>query len=205
MIFPSDMLAQDALSAGSLAGAVAIGIAFGFVLERSGFGRAQKLVGQFYGTDMTVFKVMFTAIVTAMLGIALLSTAGLLDLPAVNVNYPTFMWPMVVGGLLLGVGFIVSGYCPGTSIVAMASGKLDGLATVAGVVAGGLVYAELQPWLGGFHEAGKLGGVFLYRLLHLPPLALAAALAAMAVGAFFGAEKIEKVVNARIAARSAQT
>jgi len=204
MIFPTELLSQDALTAPSLAGAVAVGIAFGFVLERSGFGRAQKLVAQFYGTDMTVFKVMFTAIVTAMLGSSLLAAVGLLDLPAVEINYPSFLWPMLVGGLLLGVGFIVSGYCPGTSVVAAASGKLDGLATVAGVVVGGLAYAELQPALAAFHDSGKLGGVFLFQLVHLQPLTMAILIAAMAVGMFFGAEKIEKLVNARIAARSAQ-
>jgi len=204
MIFPTELLSQDALTAPSLAGAVAVGIAFGFVLERSGFGRAQKLVAQFYGTDMTVLKVMFTAIVTAMLGSSLLAAVGLLDLPAVEINYPSFLWPMLVGGLLLGVGFIVSGYCPGTSVVAAASGKLDGLATVAGVVVGGLAYAELQPALAAFHDSGKLGGVFLFQLVHLQPLTMAILIAAMAVGMFFGAEKIEKLVNARIAARSAQ-
>ncbi len=134
-IFPFDSLSDERRALG-LAVAVVVGIAFGFVLEHSGFGRAQKLVGQFYGNDMTVFKVMFTGIVTAMLGAVILADFGLLDLRAVSFNYPTYLWPMTVGGLLLGVGFAVAGYCPGTSLVAMASGKLDGLATVAGVDTG---------------------------------------------------------------------
>src|SRR6266568_3601430 len=125
MIFPFESLSDERRALG-LGVAVVVGIAFGFVQERSGFGRAQKLVGQFYGYDMTVLKVMFTAIVTAMLGTVVLSGLGLLDLHAVEFNYPTYLWPMIVGGLILGVGFILSGYCPGTSFVAATSGKLGG-------------------------------------------------------------------------------
>jgi uncharacterized membrane protein YedE/YeeE len=197
MTFPVSYLADfDALSgtprAVGLAVAVGVGIAFGFVLERGGFGRAQKLVGQFYGTDMTVLKVMFTGIVTAMLGAVLLSGAGLLDLEAVQFNYPTFLWPMIAGGLLLGAGFVVSGYCPGTSFVAAASGKLDGVATVGGVIAGSLLYAELEPSMGGLQSSGKLGVFTLSQLLHVRPATVAALAVAVAIGAFLAAEKIER-------------
>jgi hypothetical protein len=193
MIFPFESLSDERRALG-LAFAVLIGVAFGFVLERSGFGRAQKLVAQFYGTDMTVLKVMFTAIVTAALGMALLSTVGLFDLPSAQFNYPTWIWPMVGGGLLLGVGFVTSGYCPGTSLVAAASGKLDGVATIGGVIAGGLLYAELEPALGAFPNSGKLGTYTLSQFLHLPTLVVALLVLVMAVGAFFGASKIEKLL-----------
>jgi uncharacterized membrane protein YedE/YeeE len=199
MNFPIEALAQDERSLSSLAGALAAGFAFGFVLERAGFGRAQKLVAQFDGSDMTVFKVMFTAIVTAMLGVATLSAAGLVNLAALSFEYPTWMLPMVAGGFLLGVGFIVSGYCPGTSVVAAASGKLDGLVTVAGTVLGALGYAEIQPAIVGFHEGGKLGPLFLYQVLHLSPLLLSALVLAMALVAFRGAEAVEHLVAARAA------
>lgn len=201
MIFPTDALAQEALTPVSLAAAVAIGVAFGFVLERAGFGRAQVLVAQFYGTRMTVYRAMFTAVVVAGVGTSLLSAAGVLDLKAVTINYPTYLWPMIVGGLLVGAGFVISGYCPGTSVVAAASGKLDGAVTILGVVLGTVAYAELQPALGGFHESGKLGNVFLYDLLHLPPLALALAVAVVAVLTFKGAGLIEQAVARARAAR----
>jgi hypothetical protein len=196
MIFPFESLTDERRALG-LAFAVLIGIAFGFVLERSGFGRAQKLVGQFYGTDMTVLKVMFTAIVTAMLGMVILSGAGLFDFGSAQFNYPTWLWPMMVGGFVLGVGFITSGYCPGTSIVATASGKLDGAATVGGVILGGLLYAEVEPALGAFPTSGKLGTFTLPQLLHLPAPVVAALIVAMAVGAFLGAEKIQALVSGR--------
>ncbi len=194
MMFPFESLSDERRALG-LGVAVVVGLAFGFVQERSGFGRAQKLVGQFYGYDMTVLKVMFTAIVTAMLGTVVLSGLGFLDLRAVEFNYPTFLWPMIVGGLILGVGFIVSGYCPGTSFVATASGKLDGLFTVVGVMVGTLVYAEVEPAMGGFQNSGKLGTFFLYQWLHVPRPLLAVIIAALAVAAFAGASKIERVVR----------
>jgi Sulphur transport len=190
-IFPFESLSDGRRGAG-LAVAVVIGTLFGFVLERSGFGRAQKLVGQFYGTEMTVLKVMFTAIATAMIGLAILSGAGLLDLGAVQAFYPTYLWPMIAGGLALGGGFVMSGYCPGTSVVASASGKLDGLATVLGVVAGSLLYAELEPFLGGFMRSGELGTYTLARLLGVPSGAVAALVVLVALGAFVAAERIER-------------
>lgn len=198
MIFPFESLSEDALNLG-YAVAVVSGIGFGFVLERSGFGRAQKLVGQFYGYDMTVLKVMFTGIVTAMLGMVILGGAGVFDLQSAQFNYPTFLWPMIFGGLLLGVGFITSGYCPGTSLVAASSGKMDGLATVGGVILGGLLYAEVEPKLGAFPNSGKLGTFTLPQLLHLPAPVVAALVVAVAIGAFIGADKIERLVTKKAA------
>ena len=87
----------------SLVLAFLIGIGFGFFLERAGFGSARKLVSQFYLNDLAVFKVMFTAIVTAMLGVTYLAWIGWLDLSLVYL-VPTFLLPQVVGGLILGVG-----------------------------------------------------------------------------------------------------
>jgi hypothetical protein len=194
--FPLESLGGDHRTLG-LALAVVLGIAFGFVLERAGLGRVQKLVGQFYGHDMTVLRVLFTAIVTAMAGAVILSGVGLLDLGAVQLRYPTYLWPMIVGGLALGAGFVVAGYCPGTSVVAAASGKLDALATIGGLILGGLAYAELEPAMGGFPGSGQLGTFTLPQWLGLPVPVVVAAAAALAVGAFRVAGKIERLVTTR--------
>jgi hypothetical protein len=69
----------------SLVVAFLIGIAFGWFLERSGMGSARKLAGQFYLRDLTVFKVMFTAIVTALLGVFWLGWVGVLDVSRIYV------------------------------------------------------------------------------------------------------------------------
>src|SRR5512140_4007120 len=146
MTFPFESLANGSRELG-LVVAVLIGVGFGFVLERAGFGRATKLAAQFYLRDLTVFKVMFTAIVTAMLGLVVTAAFGLANLREISESIAswTYVWPMLAGGFVLGVGFIVSGYCPGTSLVAAASGKIDGLMTVLGVVLGSILYSELQP------------------------------------------------------------
>jgi hypothetical protein len=175
------------------------------VLERAGFGRAQKLVGQFYGYDMSVFKVMFTAVVTAMLAVVAASSLGLTEfkLIADHATSQTFLVPFAIGGALVGMGFVMSGYCPGTSYVAMASGKLDGLVTVLGTAIGQVIWAELEwrPGFSAFHNATPLGNFYLWELLHLPPKAgpaiLSVAVVAMAIGCFVGAEKIERLLADR--------
>jgi hypothetical protein len=172
--------------------ATLIGFGFGFALERAGFGRSTVLAAQFYFRDMRVLKVMFSAIVTALLGMTLLAGVGVLDLSALQVP-PTFIWPQLVGGLLLGVGFIVSGYCPGTGVVAFASGKMDGLAAILGVMAGSLAFGLVHPAIHGFYMSGAMGTARFPELLGIPQPFLALGVALMAIGAFVGAEKLEGI------------
>ncbi len=203
-LFPIDSLVHGQYQLG-LVVAVAIGFGFGFVLERAGFGRADKLAAQFYLHDMRVFKVMFTGIVTAMLGLVIASGLGLADLRAISqtVASETFWVPMIAGGFLLGVGFIVSGYCPGTSLVASASGNLDGIMAFAGVVVGTLIYGEAFPAIHDLHFAGAAGQVFLYDVFGISPALLAAIVAAAAVAMFLGAEKVERMIRAKRASGGA--
>ncbi len=176
---------------GLLAGTL-IGFFFGFVLERAGFGNARNLAAQFYLTDTRVLKVMFSAIVTACAGLGILSGFGFLDLSMVTVP-ETFLGPHVVGGLLLGAGFIVSGYCPGTGVVAMASGHLDGLLSIVGVTIGSLAFGFVYSPLEGFYESGAMGSVTLPQLIGVPFAVVAAAVVVMAVGSFLGGEKLEAI------------
>ena len=173
-----------------------IGIAFGFVLERAGFGRAPLLAAQFYGTNMRVFKVMFTGIATCAIGIGVLSGVGVLDLAQVTVP-ETFLWPQVAGGALLGVGFIVAGYCPGTSCAAAASGNLDGLVTYLGVGLGTLLFGGFYPWLEKFYTSSAMGVTRIDTLLGVPFAPVAVAVVLMAVGCFFGAEALERILARR--------
>ncbi len=169
-----------------------IGFAFGFVLERAGFGNAKNLAAQFYLTDTRVLKVMFSAIATACAGIGLLAGFGVLDLSLLTVP-ETFIGPHVVGGLLLGIGFIVSGYCPGTGVVAMASGKWDGLMSIVGVMIGSLLFGFAYWPLEGFYKSGAMGSVTIAQALGIPFPVLAAGVVLMAVGCFLGAEKLETI------------
>jgi hypothetical protein len=175
----------------SLIVAFLIGIGFGFFLERAGFGSGRKLAAQFYGYDLTVFKVMFTAIVTAMLGIFYLSWMGLVDLSLVYLT-PTFLVPQVVGGLLLGVGFVIGGYCPGTSCVAASTGKIDGIVYLLGIIFGIFVFGEIFPLIESFYTATPMGEITLPRLLNLPYGVIVLAVVLMALGGFAFAEWAEK-------------
>jgi hypothetical protein len=171
--------------------AVLIGIAFGWTLERAGLGSAPKLAGQFYLTDLTVFKVMFSAIVTAMLGAFWLSRLGVVDLSQVYIP-ETFLMPQLAGGLLFGVGFVVAGLCPGTSCVAAATGRGDGamvmLGMFAGVLVTGLAFAPLRD----FYESSARGTLTLPELLNMPTAVVVCAIVAMALIAFQFAERLEK-------------
>jgi hypothetical protein len=200
MTFPFDVLNLSQRELG-LVVAVVLGFLFGFVLERSGFGRATKLAAQFYLHDMTVFKVMFSAIVTAMLGLVIASGLGLADLGDISRSIAswTWIWPMLIGGLVLGAGFIISGYCPGTSLVAGASGNIDGMVAFGGVAIGSFIYSLLLeiPAFAKFHVSGEIGPKFLYELLGIPAPVLAVGVALMAIVAFVGAELVERMVTRR--------
>jgi len=111
------------------------GILFGYVLENAGFGSPVKLSAQFKLSDWAVFKVMFTAIVVAAVGLWLLRLAGLMPPDSVAVPQAALM-ASAVGGVLVGAGFAVGGYCPGTSVAGLFSGRLDALVFIVGVVLG---------------------------------------------------------------------
>jgi uncharacterized membrane protein YedE/YeeE len=175
----------------SLAIALVIGIAFGATLERAGLGSAKKLAGQFYLTDLTVLKVMFSAIVTAMFGLFWLGRLGLLDLTQVYVP-ETFLVPQLVGGLVFGLGFVLAGLCPGTSCVAAATGRGDGVMTVAGMFSGVFLTGVLFAPLARFADGTALGVRTLPGIFHLPYGVTVSLVAAMAFGAFRVAERLEQ-------------
>jgi hypothetical protein len=173
-----------------------IGIAFGFALEMSGFANAPKLAAQFYFKDMTVLKVMFGAIVVAMVLVFLASAVGLLDYYLVYVN-PTFLWPGIVGGLIMGVGFILGGFCPGTSLVSMAVGKIDGIIFVLGVLFGIFAFGETVSFYEGFWYSSYMGRFTIPEWLGLPYGVVVVMIVFMALFMFWGAEQLEKIFGGR--------
>jgi hypothetical protein len=98
-------------------------LGFGFALEQAGFSSSRKLAGMFYGYDTTVLKVFFTAAITAMLGLLFMNYLGMIDMSIVYVN-DYFMSSAIIGGVIMGAGFIIGGFCPGTSVCAAAIGKI---------------------------------------------------------------------------------
>ncbi len=174
--------------------AVGIGFLFGFVLERAGFGDSRNLTNIFYFRDMRVLKVMFSALVTAMIGLIFLNWVGLFDYSTLlEVSLlKTYLWPQLVGGILFGLGFVIGGYCPGTSVVGIVSGKLDAIVFFLGMVAGIWVFAAGFALWGGFYMSSDLGRLTLWQAFGLRPEWMALAIALMALAAFWLATLAEK-------------
>ncbi len=121
-----------------------IGLAFGIVLEQAGFSSSKKLVGIFYGYDFVVLKVFFTAAITAMFGLIFLQYFGLIDMNLVNIN-SNFLYSAIAGGVIMGFGFIIGGFCPGTSATAAAIGKIDAMVFIVGIFLGVIVFGYAEP------------------------------------------------------------
>lgn len=173
-----------------------IGMGFGAVLEMSGFGDSRKLAAQFYFKDMTVLKVMFTGIVVAMTLIFLFSGLGWLEFDRLWVN-PTYLWPGIIGGIIMGFGFIIGGFCPGTSIVALATLKVDGFFFAAGVAVGAFTFGETVSIFQGFHNDSFLGRFILPELLGLDTGIVVLLIVLMALVMFYWAEIGERIFGRR--------
>jgi len=186
--FGTDQLVMGP-TAGTFLAALVLGLFFGFALERAGFGSSRKLAGIFYFRDMTVLRVMFTALITAMLGLSLIVALGWLDLESQVYLLPTIYGAQAAGGLIFGIGFALSGWCPGTAAVGTASGKLDAVVFLVGVVVGAIVFNETYGWTAALRGDDARDVLVAFGLPH-GLFALLFTLAA--VGAFFFAEWIER-------------
>ncbi|MCC6406075.1 MAG: YeeE/YedE family protein [Planctomycetes bacterium] len=171
--------------------ALVIGAAFGFWLERAGFGSSRKLTAMFFLRDFAVLQVMFTAIVTALVVLHVLGLFGWVDVTHVY-RTETVLAPQIVGGLVFGVGFVAGGWCPGTALVGVASGKLDALVFLGGAMLGSVAYAFALPSLAGFTELGACGISTLPEWLGISPTWIVIAVVAMAVSVFVFLERWQK-------------
>jgi hypothetical protein len=147
--------------------ALLIGIGFGFSLEQAGFSSSRKLVGMFYGYDTTVIKVFFTAAIVALVGSQFLSFFGLLNLNQVFVN-EFYVYASIVGGVIMGAGFIMGGFCPGTGLSALSIGKIDALFYVLGGLAGAFLFAETYPRIQNLANGSYKGAVKIDDALGIP-------------------------------------
>jgi hypothetical protein len=138
--------------------AIIIGIVFGFVLEASGFSSSRKLAGVFYGYDFAVLKVFFTAAAVSVIGIYYMDYLGYLDISQLYVH-PTYLWGALIGGIIMGLGFVAAGFCPGTSLCAVAIGKLDAWVYIGGILIGVFIFSEFftffEPLYDGYYFGNK--------------------------------------------------
>ena len=192
---PMGPLVPDIISSNlNLIMAFVIGILFGMILEQAGFSTSKKLVGLFYGYDFTVLRVFFTAGVVAMTGVMGLKHFGLLDINLVYIN-PTFLWSAIIGGLIMGLGFVLGGFCPGTSVCAAAIGKLDAMIFIGGSFIGVLVFAEGYPFFEGLYKAKNLGNPRIFETFNIPETMFAFLMTLIAIFAFLAVSVIERKVN----------
>lgn len=168
-----------------------IGIAFGFFLERAGFGSSRKLTGVFYFRDMAVIKVMFTAVITAALGLTCCVVLGWVSIDGIYLM-PTVYGAYVVGGLIFGVGFVMGGWCPGTAAAGLASGKIDALVFLFGAVVGSALFNEMFGLIKPLYESGQRGVLLIYDTLGMSRGAFNVLLSVAAVVMFWGCEWIER-------------
>jgi hypothetical protein len=174
--------------------ALLIGIAFGYILEASGFSSSRKLVGVFYGYDFVVLRVFFTAVAVSMIGLLYLDYFGYLNFAQLYV-VPTYLNAQIVGAVIMGLGFIMGGFCPGTSLTAVAIGKIDGWVFTGGIWLGILLFSEAFPLIEEFYNSGNLGYVTLMEQFGVSPYVVAFVFAVVAVSAFFVASMVRRRVK----------
>lgn len=170
-----------------------IGFAFGFILESSGFGDSRRLAAQFYFRDLAVLKVMFTAVAVCMVLLFWAVALGWLDYYDVWVN-PTYLWPGILGGLVMGVGFVLGGYCPGTSLVSMATLKVDGMFFVVGVATGIFAFGDTVKYFYSFWNSSNMGRFTLPEWLGLDTGVVVFLVSCLAVFMFWGAGRIRRAM-----------
>ena len=173
--------------------ALASGILFGYVLEQAGFGSPCKLSAQVRLTDWSVFKVMFTAILVAAVGILLLQSKNYFGSQGFFVP-TTFIGATAVGGALIGAGFALGGYCPGTSVVGLMSGRLDGLVFAVGMVLGIWGFAALfdTGWMQALLHSGQVSAKTVPQLLGISPWLVVILMGALAWGGFVLGTRMEQ-------------
>lgn len=174
--------------------AILIGLVFGFVLEASGFSSSRKLAGVFYGYDFAVLKVFFTAALVALIGLYYMDYLGYADITSMYVH-PTYLWGALIGGAIMGVGFVAGGFCPGTSICAVAIGKIDAIVYVIGIMVGVLIFSELFFLFQPLYEGSFMGNITLMDSFGINPYWFIFIFTILAIGIFALSDKIRSKVK----------
>ncbi len=146
--------------------ALLVGGAFGFMLDRVGASDPGEIIGMLRLTHLRLMKTILLAIGVG----AVLTFAGLLAgfVDPVHLSVKTAHLGVVLGGLLLGAGFGMAGYCPGTGLAAAATGRIDACFFVVGGLVGAAGYmlthtlwagaGVLAPIAGGKVTLGPIAG-----------------------------------------------
>ena len=174
--------------------AVILGMGFGFALESSGFSSSRKIIGTFFGYDFVVVKVFFTAAIVASLGLLYFNYLGLVDFSTLYIQ-PTFLTSAIVGGIIMGIGFAMGGFCPGTSLCATAVGRIDGLVFFGGMFIGVFLFSESFPLFENMYYSGSEGAKMVNTVFGISPELFTFFLVLAAIAMFIGAGWVQKQVK----------
>ncbi len=174
--------------------AILIGMAFGYILEASGFSSSRKLAGQFYGYDFAVLKVFFTSAVVAVIGLYYMDYLNWIDISQLYIH-PTYLWAAIIGGMIMGVGFLAGGFCPGTSLCAVAIGKIDGMVFTLGLILGIFIFSESFSALEPFFEGSNLGHITLVDSFGISPYWIIFVFTIIALVAFYFSDWVRSKVK----------
>ena len=171
--------------------AIIIGLAFGFILEASGFSSSRKLAGVFYGYDFAVLKVFFTAALVAMIGVLYMDYLGYVDMSQLYIH-PTYLWGAIIGSMIMGVGFVTGGFCPGTSLCAVAIGKIDAIVYVVGIMIGIFIFSELFTYFEPLYDGHFYGHLTIMDYFDISPYWFVFIFSLIAIVAFVVSDFIRK-------------
>ena len=136
---------------------LAIGTAIGAVMQLGGASSYRKILGSLLLKDMTIIKLILMTIAVTTVGIYALD---LVDMANMDIK-PTYVLGIIIAGLIFGVGFAISGYCPGTCVLASAEGKTDAMFTLLGGLFGAALYAVVYPLLAPLINVANFGKITL--------------------------------------------
>lgn len=162
------------------------GILFGFLLQKGRVVRYDRQVGALRLKDMTIVKFFFSAILTGMVGVAVLHHFGI----ARPLILPTNLGANIIGGLIFGIGWGIVGYCPGTSLGALGEGRVDAFWGILGMLTGAAIIAEIYPEISStILTWGKEGSITLPQALGINEWAVIAAFVIGGLSLFVWIEK----------------
>ncbi len=165
--------------------AALFGFAFGFLLQKGGVAKYNVLIGVLLLEDFTVAKIMVSAIVVGMLGVALMHAKGMVKLHL----QPTRFAAQSLGGLVFGIGFALLAYCPGTGAAALGQGNWDALFGFIGLMIGSFVFAEFSAPLGQtLQKWGEIKSYTLPVMFRAPRSLVVVGSAIVLIGLLFGLE-----------------
>ena len=118
-----------------------IGALFGAALVIAALADPDKIIGTLRLKDLHAMRTIAVFVLVGILGTWVLEILGLAHFSI----KPAAVVSVLIGGALLGIGFGLTGFCPGTGLACAASGRIDALVTVLGMFIGALVFILLYP------------------------------------------------------------